>query len=226
MRSSLTRGLILRGVAQLRPAELPAPDRRHRRSQPHVAAGARRIHEDAMSDTPLFDKVALIGVGLIGSSMAHAMRRGELAGHIAGYRAARRNAAKSARRSASPIRCTTTLAACGARCRSRRPGDAGRRLRRNRERNGAASEAGRDRQRCRLGQRRRDPRCRRRIFRKACISFRRIPSPAPSNPGPEAGFAELFDGRWCILTPPPGADAQARRNAEGLLGAAAAAMSK
>ncbi len=22
--------------------------------------------------------------------------------------------------------------------------------------------------------------------------------------GPDAGFAELFDGRWCILTPPPG----------------------
>ncbi|MBZ0324841.1 MAG: prephenate/arogenate dehydrogenase family protein, partial [Alphaproteobacteria bacterium] len=27
--------------------------------------------------------------------------------------------------------------------------------------------------------------------------------------GPEAGFAELFDGRWCILTPPPGTDAGA-----------------
>src|SRR5262249_6801551 len=27
--------------------------------------------------------------------------------------------------------------------------------------------------------------------------------------GPEAGFAELFDGRWCILTPPDDADAQA-----------------
>ncbi|MHA1568404.1 MAG: prephenate/arogenate dehydrogenase family protein [Alphaproteobacteria bacterium] len=27
--------------------------------------------------------------------------------------------------------------------------------------------------------------------------------------GPEAGFAELFDGRWCILTPPPGTDADA-----------------
>jgi cyclohexadieny/prephenate dehydrogenase len=27
--------------------------------------------------------------------------------------------------------------------------------------------------------------------------------------GPTAGFAELFDGRWCILTPPPGADADA-----------------
>ena len=24
--------------------------------------------------------------------------------------------------------------------------------------------------------------------------------------GPESGFAELFDGRWCILTPPPGTD--------------------
>jgi cyclohexadieny/prephenate dehydrogenase len=27
--------------------------------------------------------------------------------------------------------------------------------------------------------------------------------------GPEAGFAELFDNRWCILTPPPGTDAAA-----------------
>src|SRR5262249_24793287 len=34
---------------------------------------------------PLFTKVALIGVGLIGSSLAHAMRRGGLAAHIAGY---------------------------------------------------------------------------------------------------------------------------------------------
>jgi cyclohexadieny/prephenate dehydrogenase len=27
--------------------------------------------------------------------------------------------------------------------------------------------------------------------------------------GPEAGFAELFEDRWCILTPPPGTDAAA-----------------
>lgn len=27
--------------------------------------------------------------------------------------------------------------------------------------------------------------------------------------GPDAGFAELFDGRWCILTPPPGAEQHA-----------------
>jgi cyclohexadieny/prephenate dehydrogenase len=29
--------------------------------------------------------------------------------------------------------------------------------------------------------------------------------------GPEAGFADLFQQRWCILTPPPGADAKAVR---------------
>ena len=27
--------------------------------------------------------------------------------------------------------------------------------------------------------------------------------------GPDAGFAALFDNRWCILTPPPGADPEA-----------------
>ena len=27
--------------------------------------------------------------------------------------------------------------------------------------------------------------------------------------GPDAGFAELFEGRWCIITPPPGTDAEA-----------------
>ena len=27
--------------------------------------------------------------------------------------------------------------------------------------------------------------------------------------GPDAGFAELFEGRWCILTPPEGTDTQA-----------------
>ena len=27
--------------------------------------------------------------------------------------------------------------------------------------------------------------------------------------GPDAGFAELFEGRWCLLTPPPGANTDA-----------------
>jgi cyclohexadieny/prephenate dehydrogenase len=36
------------------------------------------------------------------------------------------------------------------------------------------------------------------------------PVAGTENSGPEAGFPELFDGRWAIVTPPPGADAAAR----------------
>jgi hypothetical protein len=35
--------------------------------------------------------------------------------------------------------------------------------------------------------------------------------------GPDAGFAELFDNRWCILTPPEGTDPGRGRDARGLL---------
>ncbi len=35
------------------------------------------------------------------------------------------------------------------------------------------------------------------------------PVAGTENSGPDAGFAELFVGRWCILTPPPDADAGA-----------------
>lgn len=34
---------------------------------------------------PLFERITLIGLGLIGSSLSHAIRRGKLAGHIAAY---------------------------------------------------------------------------------------------------------------------------------------------
>ena len=34
--------------------------------------------------------------------------------------------------------------------------------------------------------------------------------------GPEAGFAELFDGRWCVLTPEPGTPADAVERIERL----------
>jgi cyclohexadieny/prephenate dehydrogenase len=35
------------------------------------------------------------------------------------------------------------------------------------------------------------------------------PVAGTENSGPDAGFAELFVGRWCILTPPPDTDRQA-----------------
>jgi cyclohexadieny/prephenate dehydrogenase len=34
--------------------------------------------------------------------------------------------------------------------------------------------------------------------------------------GPTAGFAELFEGRWCILTPPPGVDEAALAKVQAL----------
>ena len=38
-----------------------------------------------MSGAPVVNKLALIGIGLIGSSVAHAARRGNAASHIAVY---------------------------------------------------------------------------------------------------------------------------------------------
>jgi cyclohexadieny/prephenate dehydrogenase len=35
------------------------------------------------------------------------------------------------------------------------------------------------------------------------------PIAGTENSGPKSGFAELFHGRWCIITPPPGTDEQA-----------------
>ncbi len=38
-----------------------------------------------MSETPLYGRVAVIGLGLIGSSLCHRMKRDGLAGHVAGH---------------------------------------------------------------------------------------------------------------------------------------------
>jgi cyclohexadieny/prephenate dehydrogenase len=46
------------------------------------------------------------------------------------------------------------------------------------------------------------------------------PIAGTENSGPEAGFAELFKGRWCILTPPAGTDAKAIEKLRGLWRAA------
>src|SRR5262249_38631921 len=48
-----------------------------------------------MSAAPLFQRVALLGLGLIGSSLAHAMRRHGLAGHIAGHARSQRTRDKA-----------------------------------------------------------------------------------------------------------------------------------
>jgi len=157
--------------------------------------------------TPLFPKVALIGIGLIGSSLAHAMRRADLAGHIAGY--ARREETRtkaravgfadslhgdvaSAAKDADLVVLATPVGTFG-----EIAGELGPYLKQG----AILTDVG--------------------SVKTAVIRDVGPHVPAgvhfiPGHPiagteqsGPEAGFAELFDGRWCILTPPPGSDVEA-----------------
>jgi len=153
---------------------------------------------------PLFTKVALIGVGLIGSSLAHAMRRGSLAAHIAGYAPSEKTRARAAELGfcdsmhATPadaardadlvILCTPVgalQAAAEAIAPSLKPGailsDVG----------SVKTAVIRD-----VGP-----------FVPQGVHF--IPGhpiAGTEHSGPDAGFAELFDGRWCVLTPVAGTE--------------------
>lgn len=154
---------------------------------------------------PLFGKVALIGIGLIGSSLAWAMRRVGLAAHIAGYthRAETLERAKSlgfadslhlelatAARDADLVVLAAPVGAFGELAKGLAP---------HLKPGAILSDVGsvkmaviRD-----VGP-----------FVPEGVHF--IPAhpiAGTEQSGPEAGFAELFDGRWCILTPLPGADA-------------------
>ncbi len=156
---------------------------------------------------PVFERVALIGVGLIGSSMAHAIRRGKVAGRIAGYshREETRERARAVGfadsvhdnvaecvRDADLVVLATPVGSFGELAREMAPA----------LKPGAiVSDVG--------------------SVKTAVLRDVGPHIPAgvhfiPAHPiagteqsGPEAGFAELFDGRWCILTPPPDADAEA-----------------
>ncbi len=156
---------------------------------------------------PMFDKVALIGIGLIGSSMAHAMRRANLAGHIAGYAKrpqtlARAKAVgfahslhddvKSAVENADLVVLAAPVGAFA---------ELGPLVGPHLKKGAILTDVG--------------------SVKSAVVRDvgPHVPSGVhfiPGHPiagteqsGPEAGFAELFDGRWCILTPPPGTDEDA-----------------
>src|SRR6185437_16904801 len=62
-------------------ARLPAHYRRQRRRDARGGRGARGIPEASMSAV-YFERVAFIGIGHIGSSLARLMRRDKLAGTI------------------------------------------------------------------------------------------------------------------------------------------------
>ena len=154
---------------------------------------------------PLFERVALIGLGLIGSSLSHAIRRGGIARHIAGHARSERTRAKAVELGlvhsihadpASAVKdadlviiCSPvgTYAEIGAAIRdSLKPG-------------AILSDVGSVKQA---------------VIRDLGPNVPDGVHFVPGHPiagteysGPESGFATLFDGRWCILTPPPGTDA-------------------
>jgi cyclohexadieny/prephenate dehydrogenase len=157
--------------------------------------------------TILFEKVALIGVGLIGSSMAHAMRRAGVASHIAGYSPRAETRAKAQAvgfadslhdtlaacvRDADLVVLATPVGSFGAiACEiagDLKPGaivtDVG----------SVKTAVVRD-----VGPH----------IPEGVHFIPAHPIAGTEHSGPEAGFAELFDGRWCILTPPPGTDHKA-----------------
>jgi cyclohexadieny/prephenate dehydrogenase len=155
----------------------------------------------------IFEKVALIGVGLIGSSMAHAMRRSNAASHIAGY-SRRPETLEKARavgfadslhdtlgpcvRDADLVVLATPVGTFGAIAREMaadlKPGaivsDVG----------SVKTAVVRD-----VGPH----------IPEGVHFIPAHPIAGTEHSGPESGFAELFDGRWCILTPPPGTDPKA-----------------
>ncbi|WP_137389249.1 prephenate/arogenate dehydrogenase family protein [Rhodoligotrophos defluvii] len=152
----------------------------------------------------MFDKVCLIGLGLIGSSLGHAMRRGSLAGEIVGYARSAATRAKAleigfvdrvcdtaadAAAGADLVILCVPVGVCGelaaAIAPSLKPGailtDVG----------SVKSAVVRD------------------VTPHVPEGVHFIPGhpiAGTEESGPAAGFAELFDRRWCVLTPLPGAD--------------------
>ena len=156
---------------------------------------------------PLFDRVALIGIGLVGSSLARVLRRDGLAGEIVAC--ARRQAtldtvtrlALADRVTADPAEAaagadlvvlSTPLSAYA---------EIGRRIAPALQPGAVVSDVGS-------------------VKAAAIRDLAPLLPPGvhlvPAHPvagtehsGPESGFAEMFGDRWCILTPLPGGDAAA-----------------
>ncbi len=156
---------------------------------------------------PLFQRVALIGIGLIGSSLARRMKRDGLAGHIAIYTRRAETRAKAeelglgdsytadpveAAKGADLVVICTPMGAYAEMAQAIAPALSP---------GAIVSDVG--------------------SAKRAAIDQIAPHLPAgvhlvPGHPvagtehsGPEAGFATLFEGHWTILTPSPGTDAQA-----------------
>ncbi len=163
---------------------------------------------------PLFRRVALIGIGLIGSSLSHAMRRGKLAAEIVGH-------ARTAETRITALRLGLVDQACTSAAEAVRGADlvilcvpvgvcgpVTAEIAPYLEPGAILTDVGSVKG----------------AILRDCSPH--VPSGVhfiPGHPiagtehsGPESGFAELFDGRWCILTPPPDADEAAVERLQAL----------
>ena len=157
-----------------------------------------------MAAAPPFDRVALLGVGLINSSLARALRARRLARSLAGYsRRAETRSKIAALGIVDAVAADPAEAVAGADlivlgvpvganravARAMRPGLAP---------GAIVTDVGSVKQA---------------VIDDVLPLLPEGVALVPGHPiagtehsGPEAGFAELFEGRWCILTPPAGTD--------------------
>jgi cyclohexadieny/prephenate dehydrogenase len=153
---------------------------------------------------PLFKRVALIGLGLIGSSLARAMKKHGLAGHVAGTARSAATRAKAFELGYldsihdGPADCVKgadlviICAPLGAYA------EIGTAIRDHLAQGAILTDVGSAKQSVirDLGP----------IVPEGVHLIPGHPVAGTEHSGPESGFAELFQGRWCILTPPPGSD--------------------
>jgi cyclohexadieny/prephenate dehydrogenase len=153
---------------------------------------------------PLFQRVALIGLGLIGSSLARVIKREGLAGHVAGTARSQKTREKawelgfldsihedpgSCVKGADLVVICAPLGAYA---------EIGQAIRDRLAPGSIVSDVGSAKQSVirDLGP----------VIPEGVHLIPGHPVAGTEHSGPEAGFAELFQGRWCILTPPPGSD--------------------
>jgi cyclohexadieny/prephenate dehydrogenase len=155
----------------------------------------------------LFRRIAIIGVGLIGSSLARVVKREHLADEIVGYDTSgevemravalglvdrmAQSAAAAAKGADLVVLCTPLSAyvpVVEAMAPSLKPGTIVTEV-------GSCKQVVHDK----LGP----------LMPAGVHLVPGHPVAGTEHSGPEAGFADLFDGRWCILTPGPDTDAAA-----------------
>lgn len=157
--------------------------------------------------TKLFDRVALIGIGLIGSSLAHVMRKQKLAGQITGYARSAETRAKALelglvdqifQTAAEAVKDADLVILCSpVGTYGQLAQEIGPSLKPGAILTDVGSVKGA-------------------VVRDVLPHVPEGVNFIPGHPiagteqsGPESGFAELFINRWCIITPLPDADPKA-----------------